>query len=69
MRIFSLILSLTSFVITLYFLVTDFPDIATLNGVIYLGIMLILLMVCIMGVIINWPLISRIHNRFRLSYK
>lgn len=69
MRILSLILSVTAFFVTLYFLVTDFPDIAMVSGLIYFGIMLILLMVCIMGIVINWPLISRIHNRFRLSYK
>ncbi|KOS05089.1 hypothetical protein AM493_02845 [Flavobacterium akiainvivens] len=69
MKTFSLILSLTAFSATLYFLVTDFPDVTTLNGLIYFGIMLILLMVCVTGIIINWPLLSRIHNRFRLSYK
>ncbi len=69
MRVFSLILSVTAFTITLYFLLAYFPDVTSVNGLIYLGIMLILLMVCITGIIINWPLLSRIHNRFRLSYK
>lgn len=69
MRVLSLFLSVAAFTITLYFLISDFPDVTSVNGLIYFGIMLILLMVCVIGIIVNWPLISRIHNRFRLSYK
>jgi len=67
MKVFSFILSVITFTITLFFLVTDFPKLTSVNGAIYVAIMFVLLMICIMGIILNWPLVRRIHNRFRIS--
>jgi len=67
MKLLSFILSVITFTITLFFLVSDFPNLASLNGIIYFAMMFILLMICIMGIILNWPLLRRIHNRFRLN--
>lgn len=66
MRIFSFISSLITLVFTVFFLVTEFPMLDTLNGIIYLLLMLILLFICITGIIINMPLSARPQKRFRI---
>lgn len=55
MRNFSFIFSLVAFVVTVYFLATDFPSLDSGEGIIYLSIVVVLLLICITGVIINRP--------------
>lgn len=59
MKLFSLTVSIVTFAVTFFFLVSDFPDIATFDGSIYLVLMLILLLICITGIIINKPVIAK----------
>ena len=76
MKLFSLIVSVVTFMVTLFFLFSDFPDTSTFNGIIYLGLMLILLLICITGIIINKPIIvaktkrkmfAKKQSRYRFS--
>ncbi|MGV3459167.1 MAG: hypothetical protein ACO1N9_01805 [Flavobacterium sp.] len=59
MRNFSFIFSLATFVVTIYFLATDFPALDSSEGIIYLSIVVVLLLICITGVIINRPVLAR----------
>ncbi|MXN89759.1 hypothetical protein GR160_00830 [Flavobacterium sp. Sd200] len=63
MKIFSLIVSVATFMVTFYFLVSDFPDITTFDGSIYLGLMIILLLICITGIIINKPVVAKARRK------
>lgn len=65
MKVFSLVLSVITSTITLFFLITDFPDISTFNGIIYFSLLIVLLLICITGIIVNFPIISRVHHKFR----
>jgi len=55
MRNFSFIFSLSAFIVTMYFLITDFPALDSSEGIIYLSMVIVLLLICITGVIINRP--------------
>lgn len=59
MKNFSFIFSVVAFVVTAYFLATDFPALNTSEGIIYLSIIVVLLLICITGIIINRPEIPR----------
>lgn len=59
MRNFSFIFSLAAFIATVYFLISDFPLLDTSEGVIYLSIIIVLLLICITGIIINRPALPR----------
>jgi hypothetical protein len=67
MKIFSFISSIIAFALTLFFLITDFPDINTFNGFLYFSLFLILMVICITGILYNRPVIQRIHRRFRVA--
>lgn len=60
MKLFSLALSVTVFFISLYFLISEISyGIVTLNDMIYTALLVILMVICITGVIINWNFFSR----------
>lgn len=65
MKIFSLVLSIITSTIALFFLITDFPDVSTFDGIIYFLMLVVLLLICITGIIVNFPLITRVHHKFR----
>lgn len=67
MKIFSFIISIIVFGVTLFYLITDFPSLHNINGFIYLFLMLILLLICITGILVNMPLVKKIRRR-RKSY-
>jgi len=69
MKIFSLLVSVIAFVSTLFFLVTAFPDVTTFNGTIYLLLLVVLLLICITGIIINKPVFAGRRRRHRMSFK
>ena len=55
MKLFSLILSVTVFFITLYFFSIKVSGVIdSLNDVIYISLLVVLMAICITGVIINW---------------
>lgn len=59
MKLFSLLLSVTVFFISLYFFVLKIPFIDSLNDVIYVSLLVVLMAICILGVIINWEFFRR----------
>ena len=65
MKTISLIISLTVFMISGYFLVADFRITSEANHLIYMSLLLILMLVCIVGVLINMPLILMQKRRMK----
>jgi membrane protein DedA with SNARE-associated domain len=60
MKLFSLVLSVAVFFISLYFLVGEISyGVYTFNEIIYILLLVILMVICITGVIINWNVVSR----------
>lgn len=66
MKVFSLILSIITFITTLYFLITDFPKINEANDVIYICLLIILLIICLTGIIINKPIFNRERRKMKI---
>lgn len=64
MKVFSFISSVIAFGTTLFFLITDFPHLDTFNGIIYFSLMVILLLICVTGIVVNMP-----HAKPRKRYK
>ena len=54
MKLFSLILSVLAFFVALFFLVVKIPDINCLNDIIYVSLLILLMLICLVGVAINW---------------
>ncbi|MFP9098376.1 hypothetical protein ACLI09_04920 [Flavobacterium sp. RHBU_24] len=67
MKLFSLILSVLALVVTIVTLTADFPDLNTLDNIIYLGLMVLLLAISTVGILLNLPEVSRVHHRYRIS--
>jgi hypothetical protein len=64
MKLFSLLLSVIVFFISLYFFVLKVPYVNTFDEVIYISLLGILMAICITGVIINWEFFTlRRKNR------
>ncbi len=59
MKLFSFILSVVVFFISLYFFVIKIAKIDSLNDVIYVSLLIILMAICILGVIINWGIFKK----------
>ncbi len=57
MKALSLIVSFAVFMVAGYFFVADFSLSAEANHFIYISLLLILMMICIVGIILNVPLI------------
>jgi len=53
MKLFSFILSVAVFFISLYFFIIKIPYIVNLNDIIYASLLGILMAICIVGIIIN----------------
>lgn len=66
MKVFSLILSIITFIITLYFLIADFPKINEVNDVIYICLLIILLVICFTGILINKPIFNRERRKMKI---
>lgn len=65
MKILSLMLSLVVFAVSGYFLVTDFTQSTELNYIIYMSLLVILMLICIVGVMINLPMIIRQRRKMK----
>lgn len=59
MKIVSLFLSIFVFGIVAYFFVVDFRNSFELNYIIYMSLLLILMSICVVGIMINLPLLIR----------
>jgi len=59
MKVVSLFLSIFVFGIAAYFFATDFRNSLELNYIIYMLLLLILMSICVVGVMINVPLLIR----------
>ncbi|MEZ0007887.1 ABC-type multidrug transport system permease subunit [Flavobacterium sp. 28YEA47A] len=76
MKIVSLFLSIFVFGIAAYFFVADFRNSLELNYIIYMLLLLILMSICVVGVMINVPLLIRgkrkmnvfLYNSFSKKY-
>lgn len=62
MKLFSLILSIVVFFVSLYFFVLKITNVDSLNDVIYVSLLVTLMAICIVGVIINWDFFRRRKN-------
>ena len=57
MKMLSLILSIIVFFGASYFLISDFQLSLELNYVLYMSILAILMLICVVGVLFNFPLL------------
>lgn len=69
MRVFNFIASIVAFLATLFYLILDFPNLDNFNGVIYLLLMIILLVICITGIIFNAPVFPKGIKKIKNSYR
>jgi len=67
MKLFTLILSALTLVVTIVTLTTNFPDLNSLDNIIYLGLMVLLLAISTIGILLNRPEVSRVHHSYRIS--
>ena len=58
MKLFSLLLSILVFFVSLYFFIDKVSEIYTFNDMIYISLLVVLMAICITGVIINWDFFS-----------
>ena len=65
MKTFSLIISLSVLMISGYFLVTDFKISDEANHLIYMSLLLVLMLICVVGILINMPIILTQKRRMR----
>jgi len=66
MKILSLTLSLVVFTASGYFFVTDLRPATETNYLIYMSLLVILMLICIVGVLINLPMIIRERRRMKV---
>jgi hypothetical protein len=59
MKLFSLILSILVFFVSLYFFVLKISFVDSLNDIIYVSLLVTLMAICIVGVIINWEFFEK----------
>ncbi|HLN96457.1 MULTISPECIES: hypothetical protein [unclassified Flavobacterium] len=65
MKILSLVLSVAVFFTSGYFFITDFRASTDMNYLIYMSLLAILMLICIVGVMINLPLLLRSRRKVR----
>jgi hypothetical protein len=63
MKVFSFVLSVVVFFISLYYFILKVPYINTLNDIIYIALLCILMAICIVGVIVNWEIFDNRSKR------
>lgn len=69
MKMFSFIISALTLLVSLSYMIFDFPDLGSTNGIIYFFMLFILILICITGLIINVPVVNRIHRKFKRNSK
>jgi membrane protein DedA with SNARE-associated domain len=63
MKVFSFVLSVVVFFVSLYYFIVKVPNINTLNDIIYIALLCILMAICIVGVIVNWEIFDNRSKR------
>lgn len=63
MKLFSLILSIIVFIVSLYFFVLKIDNVDSANDIIYVSLLIVLMAICIVGVIINWEFFRQRRNK------
>jgi membrane-bound acyltransferase YfiQ involved in biofilm formation len=66
MKALSLFVSFAVFIVAGYFFVADFSLSAEANHFIYISLLLILMMICIVGIVLNVPLILQEKRNLKL---
>ncbi|HEX9980681.1 MAG TPA: hypothetical protein VGB50_08980 [Flavobacterium sp.] len=72
MKTLSLLVSAMVFMISGYFFISDFRYSGEMNHIIYMSLLIVLMLICVIGIVINMPLITKekhrmkilVHNRF-----
>ncbi|WP_188619559.1 hypothetical protein [Flavobacterium suaedae] len=59
MKLFSLILSIVVFFVSLYFFFDKIPFVESFNDGIYISLLVLLMAICVTGVIINWEVFRK----------
>ncbi|RYJ42561.1 hypothetical protein NU09_2347 [Flavobacterium beibuense] len=59
MKLFSLLLSIIVFTISLYFFSIKIGYVNSLDDVIYISLLVTLMAICVVGVIINWEIFKK----------
>jgi cytochrome bd-type quinol oxidase subunit 2 len=59
MKILSLILCVLVFLGAGYFLIIDFQTSLEMNSILYMSLLVILMLICVVGVLINYPLLMQ----------
>jgi hypothetical protein len=62
MKLFSLVLSILTFAVSLYFFIMKIADVDTFDEIIYVSLLITLMAICITGIIINWSLVKKQRN-------
>ena len=62
MKLFSLILSVVVFFVSLYFFFDKIPFVESFNDGIYVSLLVLLMAICVTGVIINWDVFRKKKN-------
>lgn len=62
MKLFSLILSVVMFFVSLYFFFDKIPFVESFNDGIYISLLVLLMAICVTGVIINWDVFRKKRN-------
>lgn len=65
MKIASLILSIVVFFGAGYFLITDFTPSLEMNNILYTSLLVILMLICIIGILINYPYLVQQRRKVR----
>ncbi len=65
MKILSLILSIVVFFGAGYFLIVDFRPSLEMNYLIYMSLLVILMLICVVGFLINYPLLMQQRKNVR----
>ena len=66
MKALSLIVSVAVFMVAGYYFVSDFSFSAESNHLIYMSLLLVLMLICVIGVLINMPIIHRERRKMKV---
>jgi len=66
MKALSLLVSLTAFLISGYYFVSDFTYPLDSNQIIYMSLLLVLMLICVIGILINIPLILSERRKMKV---
>lgn len=63
MKKFNMITSVVVLLLSSCYMITNFPDLDTFEGFIYFSILLVLILICITGIVINIPALYKVHEK------